>query len=85
MEGLGGVHESPLMPHNDGLNFDIVFVLPLPLLRIFYSKSIFEYVSDRFQGHALTFRIEEYDEYPPREANARIESKRPAGSPAFHH
>ena len=58
------------MPQNQSLDFDIVFVLLLPLLRIFDTKSIPKYISDRFQGHSLTLRIEEYDEYPPKEADA---------------
>ena len=62
-----------------------MFVLSLPLLREAYSKTMTEYFSDAFEGHAFYVGVAEHDEYPAEETDAAVEAECATRGHTLHH
>ena len=63
----------------------LIFMLPLPLLRIPSSETVLEHFADRLEWHAFDVWVEEDDEQPADEADASVEAEGARGGDAFHH
>jgi hypothetical protein len=63
------------MPKRRLNSLPLMFMLPLPLLRVLPPEIVLEDLADRLKRHALYVRVEKDDEQPADEADSAVEAE----------